>query len=98
MSRIVRKEIRQRGFFGHIAKWLFIVFNLFMGLVFFMGMSGASQGFDDQMSDAGKAGAAIGTFIGASLILGFWAAGSLILGLLALLTRGNKTIIEEEEG
>jgi hypothetical protein len=47
------------------------------------------------MSGAEKTGAAIGTTIGTSFILLFWMAGDVILGLLTMLTRGDKVIIEE---
>jgi hypothetical protein len=46
-------------------------------------------------NDAYRTGAAIGATIGTGMIFFFWAAGALITGLFALLTRGRKTYIEE---
>ena len=46
-------------------------------------------------SEAEKAGQAVGTVIGMGVLLFFWACGSIVLGLLALVTRGQKTIVEE---
>lgn len=37
----------------------------------------------------------IGATIGVGFVLVFWAAGAVILGLLVMLTRGAKSIIEE---
>jgi NADH:ubiquinone oxidoreductase subunit 6 (subunit J) len=94
MSKIVRREIRQRGFFGKLFKFLFIVFNVLMVMwliVYWVQISNTLS----NMSDAEKTGAEIGTTIGTGFILFFWMAGDVILGLLALLTRGSKVIVEE---
>ena len=40
-------------------------------------------------------GRAIGATIGTSMLLGIWMAGSVILGIFVLLSRGRKTVIEE---
>jgi hypothetical protein len=45
---------------------------------------------------AEQAGQAIGGTIGSGVILFFWVAGAVILGLIAMLTRGRKTIITED--
>lgn len=50
------------------------------------GMGAATDGMD-AMSEAERAGAAIGTGIGVALILGIWMIGDVILGLFVLLTR-----------
>jgi hypothetical protein len=51
----------------------------------------------DPGGEAARAGAVIGSTIGTIFLLLFWALGAVILGLLALLTRGSKTIIETIE-
>ena len=49
------------------------------------------------MSEAEKAGTGIGVGIGMMMILILWALGSVITGLLALLTRGSKVMIRKPE-
>ncbi|MGD0420645.1 MAG: hypothetical protein ABSA68_13880 [Xanthobacteraceae bacterium] len=46
-------------------------------------------------SSAAQTGAALGATIGTGFIVSFWAAGDVILGLLTLLSRGKKIIVEE---
>ncbi len=75
-----------RGFFGKIVKWGFIGFNIFMATWLVSGMMSASEGMQG-LSGAQQAGAAIGTGIGAVLILGIWVVGDIILGLFVLFTR-----------
>lgn len=77
----------RRGFFGVLFKWTFILFNIAMvvWLVSYFGLVG--EGASAPMSEAEQAGTAIGATIGTGLILGFWAAGDVVLGLLVLLTR-----------
>jgi len=94
MSRTIRKEIRKRGVVGWFFLLIFIGFNVLMAYAFFAGMANVAS-IPEPSSSAGRAGAAIGTTLGAGMILFIWAAGSVITGLLALLTRGQKTIIEE---
>lgn len=95
MSRIVRTETRKRGFFGHIFKWLFILFNAMMvvWLIAYFAQVGDVAG--SATSDAERAGAAIGGTLGTGILVSFWAAGDIILGLFVLLTRGKKVIVEE---
>lgn len=76
----------KRGFFGKLVKWSFIGFNILMAIWLVSGMGAATQGMET-MSAAEKTGAAIGTGIGAALILGIWVFGDIILGLFVLLTR-----------
>ncbi len=94
----VQIEKRKRGVFG----WaIAIVFWGFQGLMvwwFFaasVGMSGVYEGVD---SDAGRAGAAIGMGIGITMIFVIWGAGSLIFGMMMLVTRGKKIITTVEKG
>jgi hypothetical protein len=58
-------------------------------------MSGATQSYQTAGSEAGRAGAAIGTALGASIIVVLWACGALILGLFVMFTRGKMVIVEE---
>ena len=76
----------KRGFFGKLIKWGFIGFNILMAIWFIGGMGAATDGMD-AMSEAEKAGAAIGTGIGAAMILSIWVIGDIILGLFVLFTR-----------
>lgn len=96
MSRIVRTEVRKRGFFGKLIKYTFIAFNLLMLMFMIMGIDGLSEGARDLQSDAEKAGYGIGAAIGLGALLMIWALGDIILGLLVILTRGKTIIIEEE--
>ena len=76
----------QRGVFGWMLKWTFILFNILMLVSVFAGLSGMGD-LPPAESEAEEAGRSVGAFLGVSALLGFWAAGSLILGLLVLLTR-----------
>ena len=80
----------QRTFFGKIIKYSFIGFNILMLLWFITGMSSAAESVNSAGSDAEQAGAAIGTGIGAMLIITIWVFGDLVLGILTLLTRPKK--------
>jgi hypothetical protein len=93
--RTVRREIRKRGFFGWIFLLLFWAFNLFMAAWLFTYWHQLSQVGD--RSSAEHTGAMIGGTIGTGVIAFFWVAGAVILGLLAILTRGRKTIVIEEQ-
>ncbi|RWC22415.1 MAG: hypothetical protein E5V25_02760 [Mesorhizobium sp.] len=53
-------------------------------------------GMLDQGSQAEKAGGAIGAAIGTSMLVFFWVAGDIILGLFTLMTRGKKILITED--
>lgn len=96
MARIVRTEVRKRGFLGKIIKFTFIAFNLLMALFLFVGVGGLSEGAQKLQSDAEMAGYGIGAAIGIGGLIFLWVAGDIILGLFVLLTRGKKTIIDEE--
>lgn len=76
-----------RGFFGKLFKYSFIFFNLLMGWWLIAGMSAASKATLAASSGAEQAGAAIGTGIGAAMIIGVWVFGDIILGLFVLFTR-----------
>jgi len=95
VTKIVRNEIRKRGFFGHIFKWLFIAFNVLM-VVWLIGyFKLVGDLFSSQSTGAARTGATLGGMIGTTVILWFWVLGDFILGILAFFTRGRLTIIEE---
>ena len=83
------KQLRKpkRTFMGKVFKWLFILFNLFMVYSLFTGLGGGAEVINSAATDAEKAGAAIGTGLGLSMILGLWVIGDIILGLFVLFTR-----------
>lgn len=76
----------KRGFFGKLVKWGFIGFNVLMVIWLVGGMGAATEGMD-AMSEAEKAGTAIGAGIGIAMIFGVWVVGDIILGLFVLFTR-----------
>jgi NAD/NADP transhydrogenase alpha subunit len=92
-----RIERRSRGFFGWIFLILFLGFNALMLFAVVSGLAATSEVTQGLATEAEQAGAAIGTALGLGVILIFWAAGAVILGLLALLTRGNTTVVETHE-
>jgi hypothetical protein len=76
-----------RSVFGKLIKWTFIGFNALMALWLWAGMKAASTAIDATTSSAEQAGAAIGTGIGAALVITLWVAGAVILGLFVMFTR-----------
>jgi hypothetical protein len=80
----------QRGIIGKIFKYTFIAFNILMLIWLIMGVGGATSTLTPTSTDAEKAGTAIGTGIGAMLIIFLWVAGDIILGLLTYFTRAKK--------
>lgn len=92
----VQKEVRKRGFFGKIVKWIFILFNVLMIVWLFSYCSHVADMSQTLTDDAEKAGAAIGGAMGTGFLLSIWAAGDIILGIFAFFTRGTKYIITEE--
>jgi hypothetical protein len=94
MVRIIRREVRKRGFFGWVFLLIFLGFNGLMVLWLFSYWSQIGSSLSSG-SQAERAGSAIGATVGTGMILFFWMAGAVITGFLALLTRGRKTYIEE---
>jgi hypothetical protein len=96
MSEVVETQIRKRGFFGWLFLLLFWAFNALMALWAWTSFSLIHERYvtaSGQYSEAQQVGTAIGGAIGGAVILFVWVAGAVILGLLALLTRGRKTVI-----
>jgi hypothetical protein len=97
MGTVVQRHIRKRGFFGKLFKFLFIAFNVLMliwVISYWVTISGTIQ---SSASDAATAGTAIGATLGTGMLLFFWVAGAIILGLITLLSRGNTVVITEEQ-
>lgn len=76
-----------RGVFGKLIKWAFILFNVLMAFWLWSGMRAASTAMEATGGAAENAGVAIGTGIGAMLIISLWAFGAFILGLFVMFTR-----------
>jgi hypothetical protein len=96
MASIVRREKRERGPFGKLLKWAFIGFNVVMLIWIVSGFSAVSK--IEVHSTAEQAGRAIGSAIGFASLLTLWAIGDLILGILVIVSRGDKVITEEAMG
>ena len=84
-GHVIKKP--ERSLFGKICKWTFIVFNVLMLVWLVGGVGAAGEGINTATTEAEKAGAAIGTALGAGLIIFLWVAGDIILGLFVLFTR-----------
>lgn len=88
----VRLKKPQRSFFGKLCKGAFILFNLFMLWGVFAGVNNAEKHrpeqpdsvlTQNQREEAYNAGVGLGT----GLMVIFWAAGDVVLGLFVLFTR-----------
>jgi len=90
---IIRTEKRERSIAGTLIKWAFIAFNLLMAVWVVGGLHAVSK--IQTHSAAEQIGTGIGATIGVTALLVVWALGDLILGILVLVTRGDKVIIEE---
>ena len=67
-----------------------------MLIILVAGLANVGDLLDKAGSEAERAGAAVGTTLGIAIILFFWVVGTVILGMLALVTRGSKRVIIEE--
>ena len=89
-------EKRKRGAFGWLFFLVFILWNALM-VLFLISMIISTNNFL-QTVNAGAEGT--GTAIGAGssflFLIIVWALGSVITGLLALVFRGNKTIVRKK--
>ena len=96
MAKAGYREIKgKRGIFGHIFLWSFIGFDLLMIAWLCLGLGAATNGYQE-LGAAEQAGVAVGTGIGAVMILVVWAIGDVILGIPVLLTRPSKMLVPLE--
>lgn len=96
MVKVIRREVRRRGFFGWVFLVIFLLFNALMLFWLVRYWSAVSELYP-QTPGAEQTGAGIGAAIGTGTIMFVWTMGSVVTGLLALITRGRKTIVEEIE-
>ncbi|RWI90520.1 MAG: hypothetical protein EOR22_23545 [Mesorhizobium sp.] len=94
MPHIERIEKRKRGFFGMVFWWMFLAFNILMGLWMFAGIKGVSEQYHATTDAASHVGTAIGGTVAVGVLLWIWVFGDIILGLLVVLSRGKKVTIE----
>ncbi len=92
----ITTETRKRGVFGWLVALLFWGWNALMAWGLLSGLAKTADSYPAINSEAGRAGAAIGTALGVGTILFFWVAGTVILGLMMLFTRGKKVIVAHE--
>ncbi|WP_374679433.1 zinc ribbon domain-containing protein [Hymenobacter sp. J193] len=85
-------ELRKpkRSVFGKFIKYVFIGFNLLMMYWLFAGVGAAADSMSTATSEAEKAGAAVGTGLGAFMILLIWFFGDVIIGALVFFTRAKR--------
>ncbi|MET4045342.1 hypothetical protein ABIC03_007074 [Bradyrhizobium sp. RT6a] len=96
MTTIVKTEKYQRGTFGTLIKWAFIIFNVVMLVWIVGGLHSVST--IEVHSNAERAGRAIGSAIGVASLLTLWVFGDIILGALVFFTRGQKVVTEQIVG
>ena len=77
----------KRGFFGKVFKFLFIAFNILMVLWLMAYMGSVGEISNNAVTDAERAGTAIGGTIGTGVLLSIWVFGDIILGMFVLFTR-----------
>jgi hypothetical protein len=94
MAQRVRTEVRKRGFFGKVFMVLFVLFNILM-LAWLTSVRVAPLVNQGTEHSAARTGAAVGATLATGFLITVWAAGDIILGLLAFLSRGKKIIVEE---
>jgi hypothetical protein len=95
MARTVTSHVRKRGALGKIFKWAFVLFNIAMAVWFFGGLFSVGGQVANETNTARQVGGAIGVTLGLAMVLGIWLVGDLILGVLALATRGKIVSVEE---
>lgn len=91
----VQREVRKRGLFGKLMLILFWIWQVLMVIWLVSAIAGMGA-VEQPTTEAGQAGAAIGSVIGLGIIFSFWGFGTLIFGALALMTRGARLLITEE--
>lgn len=84
----VKKPVR--SIFGKIVKYTFIIFNLYMLYAVITGLGAASGTINSSATEAERAGATLGTGLGALFLFTLWAIGAFILGILTYFTRPKR--------
>ncbi len=88
------KEVRGKlGFFGKVCRVLFWGWQALMVYWFLQYTHDVAPVVQSAITEAEKAGAGIGVGFAWAMILFFWLAGSVILGLFVLFTRGPKMLV-----
>lgn len=80
----------QRSTIGKIIKWTFIVFNILMLVWLIAGVGSASSDISQMQDEASRAGAEIGTGLGAMMIIFLWMAGAVVLGIMTYFSRAKR--------
>lgn len=93
MGNEIYVERRRRGFFGWIFLAIFIAWNALMILWLVSAIVSMGVLIESAATDAERAGSGIGAGIATTFILIIWAAGAIVTGLLAMVTRGGKTVV-----
>jgi hypothetical protein len=86
MASVVRG---QRGVMGWVFLILFYGVNLYFAWALFRGLAAVSTHLNDPTAN-------IGVALGLGSVLAMWAFAAVITGLLAMLTRGRATLVEDE--
>lgn len=97
MPTVTRVEKRKRGIIGWFFLLLFLGFNALMLFALISGLGDAGQSMQGMTNEYERAGAEVGTALGAMMLIMIWAAGALILGLFVMFTRGKKVIVETSD-
>jgi hypothetical protein len=88
-------EKRKRGFFGWLFLIVFILWNALM-VLFLISMIMTTNNLMQTTAPGGEStGTAIGVGFSFIMLIIVWALGSVITGLLALVTRGSKTMVKK---
>ena len=95
MSRTIRTEKRRRGIFGTIVWWIFLAYNAFMIYWMYALFTVNSEQISSATSNNEQAVAVVAGGITFGMSLFLWFLGSVILGLIVMLSRGRKVIVEE---
>jgi len=91
---IAVSTVRQkRGIFGKLWILLFWLWNAFCAYALIAGVANVSQRYSGLTTDAERAGAVVGTGLGVGFMLSIWVIGVVILGAMAMLTRGKQVIV-----
>jgi len=86
MKHKTKYQRPKRSLFGKLIKYTFIGFNILMLIWFIGGIVNDSESISNTSNDAEQAEAVIGTGLGTMMII----AGSIVLGIMTLLTSPKK--------